>query len=103
MMGSPYASIWTLPHKHRTVVPVFGVVDMPLLCPLLALASGNYCPHTRLPHTLELPRTPFVRSPTSQNSPSTHLGEYGFERARVRLLSFRRVLHGARYTRLQHI
>ena len=38
---------------------------------------------------------------TSENSPSMHSGACGFERARVRPLSFRRVLRGARFTTLQ--
>jgi hypothetical protein len=50
----------------------------------------------RSSHSLPERRAYTPRPVTSENTPSTHSGAYGSERPRVRPLSFRRVLRGAR-------
>src|SRR5215217_8429124 len=85
MMGSPCASISTLPHEHRATMRLFGVVGMSLLRPLPPIAIGTDYPHERLTPTRGLLRTPYVRS--SENFPSRDCLEtpkglhYGVSRA----------------------
>src|SRR5215211_2939242 len=77
MMGSPCASISTLPHEHRATMRLFGVVGMSLLRPLPPIAIGTDYPHERLIPTRRLLRTPCLR--TSENFPSMHSGELTLE------------------------